>query len=414
MKVAMVVPAAPPVYGGAGAQAVALGARLVERGVAVDLFTQNQLLAAKEEAVGRVTIRRCPGERLVRLLPARAADMARTVLFTIWLAMRLARGRYDVFHFHGAWWHSVIPALLARALHIPFVLKVTQLGDDDPETAVSKKLGPIPIGAIYALPFRLASVLIAMNPEIARRQRRLFPDAPAVEAWNGVEVDRFRLGADDRSRKRRELDLPEDSRVALFVGHINPRKGVQELVEGWLRFASTVSEEPPHRLLLVGPSGGGAYRHVAPQAVALAQSEAAQQAGVRLLGHVSGEDMPTVYAAVDAFVLPSRAEGMPNSLLEALAAGLPAISSSIPGVEEILAADDQSILLDTVTAEEIAAALERVLGAADRRNGRDRRSRLPEAFTLPRVADSYVRLYRALATGDTKAATQAFSPAADP
>jgi glycosyltransferase involved in cell wall biosynthesis len=335
--------------------------------------------------------------------------MARSALVSVWFAIGLARGRYDIYHFHGGWWAAVLPAFLARIRGIPFIIKVTGLGDDDPETAVTKRVGPIPVGKVYAAPFRFASALIALNPEIARRQRANFPDVPVVSTPNGVEVERFRFAADERTRARREFDLPENGRVAVFVGHINPGKRVQELLEGWMRFVSAqAASAPPYRLLLVGPATGGAYRHVDLDSVAVGNSSRAREAGVRLLGHVPQESMPRLYAAADVFVLPTRAEGMPNSLLEALAAGLPAISSRVPGVEEILEDDQHSVLVEDVNAPGIADALNRVFASYEYREGDDRPSRLPERFALPGIADAYLRLYRALASRDGTAPERAF------
>lgn len=405
----MACQAAPPVYGGAGAQAVALGSHLARRGVTVDLFTRNQLLAPRTETIRGVTIRRCPGERLTRSLPSRPAEMAETALFSLWLAVRLARGRYDIHHFHGGFWPSVLPALLARLLGTPFIIKVTGLGGDDTQTAVTKRVGPIPIGKFYSAPFRFASAVIALNPEIARRQRANFLHVPVVATPNGIEVERFQFAADERRRARREFDLPEEGRVALFVGHINPGKRVQELIEGWMEFVSTrPASAPPYRLLLVGPTTGGAYRNVDSDSVAMGMSERGQEAGVRVLGHVPQEAMPRLYAASDVFVLPTRAEGMPNSLLEALAAGLPAISSRVPGVQEILEDDEDSVLMETVNASEIAKALERVFATSQPDEATDRPSRVPERFALAGIADSYLRLYRALAAGNGTAPERAF------
>lgn len=408
MRVAMVCSQAPPVYGGAGGQATALASHLVRRGLTVDLFTGNQLLAAQCETIDGVTIRRCPGERFVRLLPARPAELARTALFAAWLAGKLAAGRYDVYHVHGNYWFSVVPALLARFFTVPLVIKVTQLGDDDAQTVLAKRVGPVPIGAVYSLPFRFASAVIALNEEIARRHRASFPNVPVIRTTNGVEVDRFQTTSGQRARARRDLDLSDTGRVALFVGHITGRKGVQELVEAWLKFVSTRSPTAlSHTLLLVGPDSG-VYRHISSHTLALATSQSAKEAGIRVLRHLPRGYMPAIYAAADVFVLPTRAEGMPNSLLEALASGLPAITSKVPGVEEVVADDEESVLIEGVSAPEIAWALEDVLASDPTPQGTHRPSRLPARFAMDRLAHSYEGLYRALAAGDKRTGGRAF------
>ena len=140
-------------------------------------------------------------------------------------------------------------------------------------------------------------------------------------------------------------------------GYLAPHKGVDVLLEAWSRF----SQGRDAHLLLVGPSAGF-YRELRRDV-----SERAEAArSVQVLDHVQFGEMPAIYAAADAFVLPTEAEGMPNSLLEALASGLPAIVSNVPGVSDVAECAVGVHTLGAVTADEIVERL--CLVAAD---GRD-------------------------------------------
>ncbi len=168
------------------------------------------------------------------------------------------------------------------------------------------------------------------------------------------------------------------------MGYLAPHKGVDVLLEAWSRF----SQGRDAHLLLVGPSGGF-YRELRRDV-----SERAEAArSVQVLDHVQFGEMPAIYAAADAFVLPTEAEGMPNSLLEALASGLPAIVSNVPGVSDVAECAVGVQTLEAVTADEIVERL-RLVAA----NGRDdaRSSKLPAQFELDHVARAYAALYARL------------------
>ena len=84
----------------------------------------------------------------------------------------------------------------------------------------------------------------------------------------------------------------------------------------------------------------------------------AQRPGIRWLG--PSDDMPSVYARADAVVLPSYREGMPRSLLEAAAMGLPAVATDVPGCREVVTHGVDGLLVPPKDAAALAAAIARL------------------------------------------------------
>src|SRR5262249_3256190 len=115
---------------------------------------------------------------------------------------------------------------------------------------------------------------------------------------------------------------------------------------------------------------------------------------VRFLGRV---DAVRFLHALDAFVLPSRYEGMPNVLLEAMAAGLACVGTTIGGTEDLSEDGRAGLLVPPNEVGALAAALDQ-LGDADRREalGRAARARIEAQFAVDIVAERYERLYREL------------------
>jgi glycosyltransferase involved in cell wall biosynthesis len=393
LKVAMIAATVPPAYSGAGAQALALASHLRQHGALVELLSYNRLLAPRVETINGVTVRRSFGERLVRALPFRFRNPARTLIYCLWLTQRLSFGRYDVYHVHGNYLYGVPAAIVGRIRRVPIAIKVTCLGDDDARAHGQRRWGPLPLGWLYNFTSRAASAIIALNSEIVQSHRELFPSVPIVELANGVDVQRFATTAASRARARRALGIDDETFVALFVGYITERKGITDLLNGWLAFEANRSDRPSKALLLlVGPTEGFTP-DFASDAIKLATSEQAQAAGVRLLSHVDVEDMPQIYAAADLFVLPSRAEGMPNSVLEALAAGLPVIATEVPGIIELLAGESGSILIPPGSPPAIVQALRQIESALNGSRHSARPPRLPDSYSLSRTAGRYRMLY---------------------
>jgi glycosyltransferase involved in cell wall biosynthesis len=120
---------------------------------------------------------------------------------------------------------------------------------------------------------------------------------------------------------------------------------------------------------------------------------------VRFTGAV--DDPVEILRAADAFVLPSVAEGMSNSLLEAMATGLPCLASRIGGNIDLLEEDRTGLLLPPDEPEAWSSALLALLDdpARGQRLGAAARRRIETEFALPVVVDRYLALYRKLLSG---------------
>jgi glycosyltransferase involved in cell wall biosynthesis len=133
---------------------------------------------------------------------------------------------------------------------------------------------------------------------------------------NGVEVGP-RPAPAERARERARLGIGDDELVALFAGRLEPRKEPLAAVE-----AATRARRGGDPVVLLVAGDGPLEAAIAARA-----SEAVRPLGFR-------PDIASLYAAADVFILPSHVEGMAMSLLEAMAAGLPAIVADVPGSVE--------------------------------------------------------------------------------
>jgi glycosyltransferase involved in cell wall biosynthesis len=166
---------------------------------------------------------------------------------------------------------------------------------------------------------RWTTRLLCVSEHERDRGRRRGIRGPAEVVPNGVDVDAFRaLDEADRALARARLGLPPAATV-ICVGRLCRQKGQDLLVAAWPRVSAAVAGA---RLVLVGDGPDEALlRSIAP-------------AGVTFAGHAT--DPKPWYAAADVVVLPSRWEGMPLVLLEAMASGRCVVATDVGGVREVL------------------------------------------------------------------------------
>ena len=147
----------------------------------------------------------------------------------------------------------------------------------------------------------------------------------------------------------------EYGRYCLFVGNLEPRKNLSNLLHAWQSIPGTSNASVP--LVLVGSSGW-------KNADLLAQIDTLAAAGlVKRLGFVPAEDLPVITAGAKLFAYPSVYEGFGLPVLEAMACGVPVVTSDRTSLPEV--AGDAAILVDPENPEEIAAAIRRLLDDAE-------------------------------------------------
>ena len=132
----------------------------------------------------------------------------------------------------------------------------------------------------------------------------------------------------------------------LYVGTIEPRKNLGALLDAWGSLAPELREE--YKLMIAGPAGWKSE-----EILARIQSEA------HYLGYVPEAAMPSLFASATAFIYPSLYEGFGFPVAQAMAAGVPVITSNVSALPEVTG--DAAVLVDPLSVSEIATALTRVL-----------------------------------------------------
>jgi len=230
----------------------------------------------------------------------------------------------------------------------------------------------------------LVSQWVTVSDDLRRWlvERVGIPAARVVTIHNGVDTTRFVEG--DRERAREALGLPPASPVVGTVGRLDPVKDHLGLVDAFRR----IRARRPDAVLVI--AGDGPLRDALRRAVTAAGLGAA----VRLLGERA--DVPRVLAALDVFVLPSLAEGISNTVLEAMACGLPVVATRVGGNPELV---EDGVTGRLVAARQPAALSAAVLEYLDdpvlaRLHGKAGRQRAVAEFSLERMATRYLALYR--------------------
>jgi glycosyltransferase involved in cell wall biosynthesis len=115
---------------------------------------------------------------------------------------------------------------------------------------------------------------------------------------------------------------------------------------------------------------------------------------VTFLGWQSSEELAGLYRRANLFLFPSRHEGMPNAVLEAMASGLPVVASRIAGSEELVVPQETGLLVPTEDVDSLRAALADLLSGEDSRRklGAASRRRVESHFAWERVTEQYIQL----------------------
>lgn len=208
---------------------------------------------------------------------------------------------------------------------------------------------------------------------------------------NGVNTHKFfPAGPGEAAAGKESLGFKSDEVILLFMGVIDTRKGVDVLIPA---FAGAVKSGLRARLLVVGPHNrsdrnGEFYNLMKGVAADLDITE-------RVLFLDYTADPAMYYRIADVFVLPSRQEGMPNAVIEAMATGLPVIGTRISGTEDLVVDGVNGRLVDAGDAGQLESAMRELISSPDLRARMGKRSleMIRSEYSIDIVARRYRDVY---------------------
>jgi len=380
VRVLMVVRLFYPWVGGAERQAHKLAKELMDLGQDVELVTGWWFWGTpRREVIDGIPVQRnftlwdCFGIKGLRKVGGYLY-----ILSLLWYLWR-RRADYDLIHVHGLNYHTFAAVLAARWLRKPTVTKLANSGPAsdihkmrrNQQLALSKYMTPTALrGDCY----------VALNATIVDELRAAgVPAHKIVELPNGVETEGLTV--------KTSYVLHDPARI-LFVGRLHPQKGLDVLLHAVHLLLREYAMDPI-RLQLVGD---GPLRDELGQLA----SELGIAEQVEFWGRTDTvlEHLPRA----DLFVLPSRAEGLSNALLEAMACGLPVVASRIPGNVDVVQHEQNGLLCPVDDPRALAHSIHTLLQqpALRAQLGRAARTTVENEFGLNHIANRYIGLYHSL------------------
>lgn len=242
---------------------------------------------------------------------------------------------------------------------------------------------PLGVGRLELVYGRLRPDLVLAGSEFYADRARRWGDPSSVKLiYHGVDTDAFAPGVDG-SIVRQRYGIQPDHMLIVCAGRLKARKGMRELINA---ISAVVQAYDSTRLLIVG-SVNSASRAYADE---LHSMVARMNLSERVLfdEHVPFEAMPQVYAAADIVAQPSLAEGLGLSVLEAMAAGKPVVTTDIPGVREITTAPGVAVVVPPGDVPSLVEAILLLIQRPEARRsvGVSARTHVVEWFSRSRMA----------------------------
>ena len=334
----------------------------------------------------------------------------------VFLALWRRRHSYDVIHTFQVSPLAAAVALIARLTHKPVVIRIMAVGPtgeknfqpepravtaDTSSDRSSLQIDPLKVEGVHGDigdmlrntlgGGKLLNFLLKSDSYYqALSSRSIF----YLSSW-GIPLERivYIPGSVDTEKFRPAPELRPDpsksERMIACVARLEYEKGIDVLLHGWGRMISTCYERQMPLVPKLRLIGDGTLR---PQFERMA-AELKISDSVEFLGLRS--DVVDLLQQSWGFVLPSRNEGMPNALLEAMACGLPCIATRVSGSEDIISDDFNGILVESEQPVQMADALRRLIGDAElaQRLGREARVTVVREHQLAQMAERCLAFY---------------------
>jgi glycosyltransferase involved in cell wall biosynthesis len=372
MKILMLNYEFPPIGGGAGQAHLAILKQYARRNdLTVDVVTSSPGVGLSAKKLSdNVTIYKV-GLHKEDLHYWRKIEVVRWIAKARWTYRRLIEeNQYDLVH---AFFGLPTGWLCYRtAERLPYIISLR--GSDVPGEHARLQLEYKVLGPLLKRIWTRASGLVACSEGLKKRALEFLPTVNIDVINNGIELDRFHPA--EHNELSKELKL-------VTVGRLSATKRVEMLVE-----AVDILSRKGRQVRLTIAGGGGMFESLQR----LIEQKRLSNI-INLIGRIETEQMPDIYRQHNIFVSASMQEGMSNAMLEAMASGLPIVTTRCEGVEELIG--DNGIVVENDTAEALA---EDINSVAENPQGYKlmcvAARRRAENFGWDKVAEQYLQIYR--------------------
>jgi glycosyltransferase involved in cell wall biosynthesis len=315
------------------------------------------------------------------------------VMAAMRLARLLVRGRFHIAHSH-MFWSSLFASPIAWACRVPIVVETLH------GTEAWRK-GWKATYLVDRATVRFVSKYVAVSRSDARflANTKHVPAGKIAIIHNGIETRRFATRPGAGHAIRQELGFTEEDNVLIMVARFHPGKGHRVLLDAMLHLLRLY---PRLKLVCLGEGELEPELRALCERLDLAES-------VRLVGH--RRNVPEWLAAADINVLPSFYEGLPLTVLEAMASGLPSVASNVGGIPEAIEDGVSGLLVPAGDPRPLAEAISILLRDRGKRArfGQAARARALESFDYGRQVRATERMYLESLDGLRTPANEHFS-----
>jgi glycosyltransferase involved in cell wall biosynthesis len=387
-----------PVVGGGETQAQALAEGLVANGLDVIVLTRRSDPSFKKtEQYGQVTVHRLP--------PAGSQHLKKWGLLVTSLPVLIKlRRRYDLILVSGFRIVGMTAVMISKLSRKPCILKADSLGEMSGSffTAGLAKVGLRPSSPVFRqflwLRDRLlvqADAFVAISSAVAAELTAQGIDpALIVRIPNSVDTRRFVPATiEERDALRHKLGLPPGDKIVLYTGRLVSYKGLSLLLRVW---RDVVQEHRHARLMLVGTGGLDIHNCEAELRTYVDAHDLGES--VHFTGSV--QNIHEYLQASDIFVFPTEQEAFGISLIEAMACGLPVISTGVGGVKDILQHRQNGLVVEAGDFQTLYDALGLLIcdGALSARLGQAARQTAQERYSAEIITQEYVELFERMSS----------------
>jgi len=315
------------------------------------------------------------GIRTIPFKPAGYID----ILSILRTTKYLRKEKYDIIHAHYSRDLWTLAPAVSLAGGVPIVF-IKHIGTQKPKRDMLHKWIYAHVCRIIAISNVIANNVIATHPVKAERVRVIH---------HGVDLEEFNLDEKIRRKIRDEFHVKENEMLIGTIGRLQEGKGHLEFLD----MAEAIHKEFPNTKFLIV---GEATRGEEFRAEKIYERIRQVNLGDNLILAGFRKDIPAVLSAMDIFAFPSRAEAFGLVLIEAMAAGLPVVSTKSDGVLDIVQDEETGLLVERQNSKQLTDAVKRLIIDVDKRQkfARAGKRKIAKEFTMQKMIEEIEKIYQ--------------------